>query len=335
MSARIIALLLIFATADWVGAQTPFQLDRCEVVPLPNDQASFRIDGQERLRWHFGDQYPRPFFYPLVGPSGATLTRMGHPGAQNHDHHRSIWFAHQDVNGINFWSDQTDARVRQTLWYRYRDGDDEAIMATLSIWSDGQGRKLMEQDTVAALIPLDAGEHALEIQLTLRPPAGAAVVQLGKTNFGFLAVRVAKTIAAYFGGGTITNSEGQVGEPDVFAKPARWVDYSGPVVLGTGRERRVEIEGITYFDHPHNPRYPAHWHVREDGWMGASFCMHESYTIETDQPLILRYLLYAHSGSYNREKVHAIHSAFAGRPGFTIAKATTRHLQFEVERNDR
>jgi hypothetical protein len=70
------------------------QLPRCCALALPDHQVSLQIDGIERLRWHFGPSYPRPFFYPLVGPSGASLTRIGHPGAPNHDHHRSVWFAH-------------------------------------------------------------------------------------------------------------------------------------------------------------------------------------------------------------------------------------------------
>ena len=49
-------------------------LPRCQVVPLADHQATFTVDGVERLRWHFGSAYPRPFFYPLVGPSGAILT---------------------------------------------------------------------------------------------------------------------------------------------------------------------------------------------------------------------------------------------------------------------
>ena len=98
----------------------PFTFPRCEVVPLPDHQASFRIDGAERLRWHFGPDYPRPFFFPLVGPSGTPLTRMGHPGDPSHDHHRSIWFAHEKVSGVNFWSDNTTARVRQKQWLAYQ-----------------------------------------------------------------------------------------------------------------------------------------------------------------------------------------------------------------------
>ena len=68
---------------------------RCQIIPEPNHEVSVQIDGRERLRWHAGTQYTRPFFYPLIGPSGASLTRIGHPGASNHDHHKSVWFAHQ------------------------------------------------------------------------------------------------------------------------------------------------------------------------------------------------------------------------------------------------
>ena len=89
-----------------------FRFLRCQVVPLPDHQVSIQVDGAERLRWHHGPSYPRPFFYPLLGPSGSPLTRMGHPGAPDHDHHRSIWFAHARVLGIDFWSDRTDARAR-------------------------------------------------------------------------------------------------------------------------------------------------------------------------------------------------------------------------------
>ncbi|MEZ5432290.1 MAG: DUF6807 family protein [Verrucomicrobiales bacterium] len=56
-------------------------------------------------------QYPRGrLHFPLTGPSGEPLTRMGHPGAENHDHHRSVWFAHNKLNGLDFWSEQGTGR---------------------------------------------------------------------------------------------------------------------------------------------------------------------------------------------------------------------------------
>ena len=195
---------------------------------------------------------------------------MGHPGAQNHDHHRSVWFAHHNIGGVNFWSDQTDGKVRQKHWYSYRDGDDEAIMASCLGWYDGSGKQLMEQDVVAAIIPMKSGEHALEIQITMRPPAKVKSVELGKTNFGFLAVRVAKSVSVHFGGGKLTNSDNLKGEKAIFGKQAKWMDYSGSVAVGKGADRKAVIEGITYFDHPTNPRHPTWWHARDYGLITAN-----------------------------------------------------------------
>jgi len=329
---RLLLPLVAFVLAGASLAEEPFAVRRCELLPLPGQQVSFAIDGVEKTRWHFGGEYPRPFFYPFCGPSGTSLTRMGHPGAENHDHHRSVWFAHHDVVGVDFWSDGGDGRVRQKFWYAYRDGDDEAIMASALGWFDGDGKELMEQDVVAALIPLDRGEHALELQIAMRPPAGAKTVELGKTNFGFLAVRVAKTLSIHFGGGKLTDSEGREGEKAIFGKQARWMDYSGPIAVGQGPSRKTVTEGITYFDHPKNPRYPTHWHVREDGWMGASFCMHQGCSVAAESPLVLRYLLHAHGGAYDPAKAQSVHETFAKRPGFEIAKSTRSHRQYEVER---
>ena len=93
---------------------------KCEVIPLPDHQFQFLINGQEKTRWHFGPSYPRPFFFPTIGASGESLTRMGHPGAPNHDHHRSIWFAHHKVFGQNFWGDGTGTRIQQAEWLAMR-----------------------------------------------------------------------------------------------------------------------------------------------------------------------------------------------------------------------
>ncbi len=307
-------------------------ISRCELLPLPEHQVSFQIEGEEKTRWHFGAEYPRPFFFPFSGPSGSPLTRMGHPGAQNHDHHRSVWFAHHDVNGISFWSDQAKTQIRQKHWYRYRDGDKEAVMASVTGWYDEEDTEHLEQDIVAAILPLEEGEFLLEIQITMRPGEGREATFLGKTNFGFLAVRVAKSISEYFGGGTLTNSEEQTGESAIFGKPARWVDYSGSVAVGKGSSRKATTEGITYFDHPENPRYPSRWHVRSDGWMGSSFCMDEGFEVTPENPLVLRYLLHSHGGEYDPDRAESVASAFAGRKGFEIAPSKQPHRQFEVWR---
>jgi hypothetical protein len=143
---------------------------------------------------------------------------------------------------------------------------------------------------------------------------------------------VAKSVSVHFGGGRLTNSEGQQDEQSIFGRQARWMDYSGPVAWGQGSDRRTVTEGITYFDHPANPRHPAYWHVREDGWMGASFCMQQPYEIAAERPLILRYFLHAHTAAYDRDRAERVHGQFARRSGFQLIRSDQKHLQYEVRR---
>jgi hypothetical protein len=299
-------------------------IPRCTATPVAGHQVSFAIDSQERLRWHFGDDYPRPYFYPLLGPSGQSLTRMGHPGAPNHDHHQSVWFAHNKVLGIDFWGYRSKAVIRQQEWLAYVDGDDEAVMAVKLGWYDGHDPKeLMTQQLVAGMRPGPDGETFLELQSTFIPTADQ--LELGQTNFGFLAVRVAKSISAYFGGGQLVDSEGRVGEPAIFGLQAKWMDYSGPVTNDA-------VEGITFFDHPSNPGHPTHWHVREDGWMGASACFTAQKLLTKAEPLTLRYLLHAHRGAADNERSATVFADFARRSAFVVEKATVKHTAFTVRR---
>ncbi len=329
-----------------------YHFPRCQVVPLAGHQVSFRIDGEERLRWHVGGDYPRPYFFPLLGPSRQPLTRMGHPGAPNHDHHQSIWFAHDRVLGISFWNNRSPATIRQKDWLCYEDGDREAVMAVLLGWYDGHDpAELIEHELIAVVRPAADGETLLELQSTFRPRA--ETLEFGKTNFGFLAVRVAKSISEHFGGGRLTNSEGAVGERAIFGNPAHWMDYSGPVAVGRSTTRlatdgpAVVTEGVTFFDHPDNRQTapddttasvndaaePVRWHVREDGWMGASPGMQGPISTTRARPLTLRYLLHAHAGACDPARADAIAAAFAARPLYRVRKSGRKHQSFEIVRS--
>lgn len=292
---------------------------RCQVLPLPNNEVAFAIDGFERLRWHAGDPTaPRPYFFPLIGPSGLPLTRMGHPGAPNHDHHRSIWFAHHKVLGMDFWADGGDTRIRQKQWLCYQDGDQECQMACQLEWFDGhEPTALVEQRVFVSVSPDDANGVLVELQCELSSVAES--LELGQTNFGLLAVRVAGSISAVFGDGVLTGANGQQTESKLFGKPSAWIDYSGSVKKGA-------TEGITYFDHPSNPTFPSKWHVRDDGWMGASMCRDAPVLLTKTEPLILRYLLHAHAGAADHSRTTAVAKRFhASGPMSLIARPKPHH----------
>lgn len=313
------------------------QFPRCQIVPLPDHQVSVLIDNSERTRWHYGKQYLRPFFFPLNGPSGETLTRMGHPGASNHDHHRSVWFAHNKLLGIDFWSDNTEARIQQKEWLVFEDGDDKAVLATRLGWYDGhEPKELLDHIVIAIFRPAAKGETLIELQSIFHPTSDS--IEFQQTNFGFLAVRVARSISEHFGAGKLTSSEGLVGEkdaagkPNIFGKQARWMDYSGPVLPGSdvSDDSSAIVEGITYFDHPSNPGYPNRWHVREDGWMGASPCMDGPLQTSRSTPLQIRFLLHAHAGPIDPSRADSIAEQFSGWPEFDVIKSSKLHEQYSL-----
>ena len=127
----------------------------------------------------------------------------------------------------------------------------------------------------------------------------------------------------------MTNSAGKTGAPAIFAQPAKWMDYSGPVPAADGAEA---IEGITYFDHPTNPGQPTRWHVREDGWMGASPCMNQPQITTRKEPLVVRYLLHAHRGAVDPVRADKLAAEFADRPRFRVEQSTAKHRQYELQR---
>ncbi len=67
-------------------------------------------------------------------------------------------------------------------------------------------------------------------------------------------------------------------------------------------------------DHPANPNHPSHFHVRNDGWMGASFSFEEPYVLAAGQSLRLRYGLWVHGGAPETAALENIHATFAKEP---------------------
>lgn len=295
------------ATAEDPTLPAAKPVPEVQVLPLPYQQASFEYLGRELTRYHFGPGLERPFWYPLIGPEGKSLTRMGHPrDPHSHRHHNSVWISHEKVSGVNFWADGTGSKIVCQQVLQYDDGPQEASMVTLNAWLDKAGKTVMIDRRRTAVRPLAAGEWLMLIDLQLEAPASAPVT-LGETPFGLIGVRMAKTIGVNDGGGRILNSAGQVNEAQVFRQPAKWVDYSGPV---TDRVRG----GIALLDHPANPDHPTPFHVRDDGWMGASLTLRGPLVIQGGQPLRLRYGLWVHPGVPTLEQVEARWGVFAKQP---------------------
>ena|GEM_PF-316658 len=266
----------------------PKPVPRLQAIPLPRQEISFQRDGIEIARYCFATNQNRPFVYPIIGPSGRSLTRMGHPrDPESHSHHNSVWLSHHDVNGSDFWGDGGKARIVHQRLEQIEDGDARAFVRTSSVWLGTNQTVLLRERRQTGLQLLLHDEWILIIDVQLE--AASTEVTFGKTPFGLIGVRMAKTLGVNDGGGTIRNSSGGVNEQEVFWEPARWVDYSGPITANA-------VEGLTLFDHPDNPNHPAVFHVRNDGWMGPSLTFAEPRGLVPGKPLKLRYGLFVHAG---------------------------------------
>jgi len=295
LQSLLLTLLAAGCATTAQQGQTPKVVARLQAVPQPYQQIAFERDGQEIARYHFGRDLRRPFVFPLVGPAGRSLTRMGHPhDPESHSHHNSVWIAHNDVNGISFWDDRGKGRIVHQRIETIEDSGDASWVLTASTWLDEASGKLLLQERRRTMVQrLPNNESLLIIDLQLAAPQP---VTLGKTPFGLVGVRMAKTIGVNDGGGTIRNSEGKVNEKEVLWQRAKWVDYSGPITANA-------TEGVTLMDHPANPNHPTYFHVRNDGWMGASLTFDAARSMEPARPLSLRYGLWVHAGKPTPEQI--------------------------------
>ena len=237
----------------------------------PGDRVAVSIRGRLFTQYVYGREWARPYLYPVVGPAGATVTRHypmrdDVPGeTQDHPHHKSIYFTHGDVNGVDNWSElKGHGRTRHQSFARLSGGPVYGDLWAENTWVDAGEKPLLRQATRLRFYALPDHVRMFDVDVVFTADQGDVVFGDTKEG-GLLAVRVATTMDAK-GAGTIETATGARGEAECWGRPAAWCHYSGPVQTEGG----PLIAGIGLMDHPSNPRYPTHWHVRAYGLMTAN-----------------------------------------------------------------
>jgi hypothetical protein len=209
------------------------------------DRLLFLVEGQERARYTFlGTR--RPYFWPVLGPTGASVVRG--QGSEDHPHHTGLTIAyggHGEGGSTNIWSDWDEppygpggrmvhrgfrylaggpifAEAVEDLTYVRTDGEpflDE--VRRLRVWAAPGGALWIDFELIAGA-PRDVGTHPFLVAIRLADSMGLPAT------------------------GRMVSSEG----PRAPGNPAgRWVDGSGPVGDGWN--------GIAILDHPSNDGYPG------------------------------------------------------------------------------
>ncbi|MBN1359479.1 MAG: PmoA family protein [Sedimentisphaerales bacterium] len=295
------------------------QKRRAGVVVTERDKkVTVEIDGKLFTEYCFTD-VPRPYFYPVIGPTGAPVIRHW-PMAEapheerDHPHHKSLWFTHGAVNGIDFWTDgNRNGKVVHDKFLQLESGPTEGVIASQNNWVAPDG-KIVCTDTRTHRFHSTPDGPMLDFEVTIHASHGP--VTFGDTKEGSMAIRVAETmrLEGEVGQGHIVNSEG-IRDGNTWGKRAAWCDYYGPV------GDSGEIVGVAIFDHPDNLRHPTWWHVRDYGLFAAnSFGQHDferkpagvgDLVVPAGESVTFKWRFYFHRGNETDGKVAEHYAQYA------------------------
>jgi hypothetical protein len=242
------------------------------------EKIAIEINGKPFTDFYIaGPEVAKPYLWPLRAASGTYVTRAwpmekveeeASIARPDHPHQRGLWFAHANVNSLDFWNiaplnqrpyNQPDrGKIVLNKVGEVKSGKDKGSIASTFDWTDHDGKKLLTESRVMTFFA-DKDLRAIDFDITL---TAAQKVTFGDEKDGVFGIRIRPVLQEDKGAGHITNAEGLAGEKAVWGKPSSWCDYSGEI--------KGEKVGIAILDHPENPRHPVRWHVRGYGLFAAN-----------------------------------------------------------------
>src|SRR5579884_2575592 len=148
------------------------------------------VDGKAFTSYHFGADNVRPYFYPLLGPTGVAMTRnfpmvKDVPGeSTDHPHHRSLFVAFGEVNGVDVWADPphpNTGRIVHRAWESVVDGPAAAELRENLQWVDAKETPLLDERRRITTYATTA-VRLLDIEIILTP--SRCTVLFGDTKEG-------------------------------------------------------------------------------------------------------------------------------------------------------
>jgi len=252
------------------------------------------IDGAYFTSYVTDPGLAKPYLGPMMGPYCESFTRLDFETAE-HPHHRSVWLAVGDVNGIDMWNEPKDRHGKQRV-----EGGVEAVggpvlarLTSKQQWCSFAGKPQLEETRTMTFYRTPSGGRIVDMD--------SVMTALGRVEFGAtkeagpLGIRVAESMKAE-NGGTIVNAYGSIGEAECWGWRAPWCDYYG--------QAGGHTLGIAAFDHPDNVDYPTYWHVRDYGLLAANnLYFLGGKLFRKGETIVYRHRMYFHEGDTAAAKV--------------------------------
>lgn len=298
-----------------------------KIFPGDEEKIGVMIDGALFTEFFVaGETVTKPYLHPLRAPSGTYVTRMwpmekvaeeARIARPDHPHQRGLWFAHENVNGLDFWNNEATyttpnrGKIVLAKLDEVSGGKDQGVIAATFDWTDLAGHKLLNEARRMTFYA-DPKLRIIDFDITLT--AAADAVNFGDAKDGLFGIRMRPVLQETGGTGHITNADGLTGERQLWGKPSNWCDYSGAV--------NGEKVGIAILDHPENPRHPVRWHARGYGLFAANpFALAAftgdktkdgSLTVAPGQSVRFRYRVIVHEGDAQEAGLASQWAKYAG-----------------------
>ncbi|MGA2323044.1 MAG: PmoA family protein [Sedimentisphaerales bacterium] len=301
-------LVLFFVSACVTGADIKFVQDANKIDIL--------IGGNLFTTYRYGSELTKPILYPVKSPSGIVLTRGFPfeivPGESNdHPHHTGIFFTYDKVNNDGFWNNTTSPpQIKHIKTTKMENGQ----LSTISHWVGKSGKTLLEEkrDMVFSAEP---NQYVIDFNITLT--AQDEKIVFGDTKEGMFAIRVADWLSEEKGTGKYLDSQGNIGEPNIWGKKATWARLEG--------NKNGQTIGIAIFNHPTSACFPTYWHTRGYGLFSADplgqldFLKGRNiknpqplnFTLQPSQNAIFRFRMIIYEGQKSAEQLEQAFRRFA------------------------
>lgn len=293
-------------------------------------QIEILVAGKPFSTYYYATDSAKPYLMPLQTPSGVVVTRAYPVGDSVagldpkapafEPHQRPLYFAHGDVDGLDFWQEPvfdryyTDHGNQAYGHMRLKDleqaveaPDHATIRARFNLLDSNE--RLIAEETQSYAFRGNGRTRIVDCEFVVYAVAGPLVI--GDTKEGTFGIRLAPELSAPHD--HMLNSRGDRGEAAIWGKPADWVSFSGTVA--------GKPVGIAVFDSPVSFRHPTTWHARAYGLLAANpFGAREfrkdkgqdgSWTIPETESLRFRYRVVIYDGELSAGELDAMYRQYA------------------------
>lgn len=258
-----------------------------------NSKIDITINNNFFTSYIFSQDEKYPFFFPVNGPSNASVTSMRNG---TYPHHSSLFFGCDRVNEGNYW--QEGLEKGQIIALRtdiVQSGGEKVVIENECIWRRPNANAPVKDFRTITITAPSKDLYQIDFDVTMEMLMDVTIL---KTNHSLFSGRMDPDLAV-INGGTMVNAEGNTGEKGTFGVKSPWIDCSG--------KRGDKVEGMTIMQHPSNPWYPSPWFTRDYGFFSPTPMYwpqdDKATVLKKGDKLALRYRVLVHAGDHKAANV--------------------------------